>query len=162
MMLRKSCRVGFAALVILLTPHHASAQDRVAGVASVIDGDTIEIHGGRIRLHGIDAPESSQICTRNRRRYRWGQEAAFALDDKIGNRVVTCEHRDTDRYRRMVAVCMAGGVDLGRWLVQQGYALAYRKYSLDYVGDEDAARAAKAGMWAGEFQNPADVRRPPR
>jgi hypothetical protein len=70
--------------------------------------------------------------------------------------VVNYEHRDTDRDGRMVAVCVAGGVDLGRWLVQQGHALAYRKYSLDYVRDEDAARTAKAGLWAGEFQNPAE------
>jgi endonuclease YncB( thermonuclease family) len=142
----------------------AAAADRaaVAGAASVVDGDTIEIHGARIRLHGIDAPESYQICIRGGRRYRCGQEAAFALDDKIGNQVVTCEHRDTDRYRRMVAVCVAGGVDLGRWLVQRGHALAYRKYSLDYVRDEEAAAAARAGMWEGEFQNPAEVRHPRR
>jgi endonuclease YncB( thermonuclease family) len=75
---------------------------------------------------------------------------------------VTCEHRDTDRYGRMVAICTAGGVDLGRWLVQRGHALAYRKYSLDYVRDEEAAAAARTGMWAGEFQNPAEVRHPHR
>jgi endonuclease YncB( thermonuclease family) len=84
--------------------------------------------------------------------------SAFALDDKIGRQVLTCEHRDTDRYGRMVAVCVAGGIDLGRWLMQQGHALAYRKYSLDYVRDEEAAQAAKAGMWAGEFQKSDEYR----
>ena len=150
------------AVLALVLPLPALAIGYVAGAASVIDGDTIAIHSGRIRLHGISAPETSQICMRNQRRYRCGQEAAFALDDKIGSKVVTCEHRDTDRYGRMVAVCVAGGIDLGRWLVQQGHALAYRKYSLDYVRDEDAARVAKAGLWAGEFQNPAEVRQPRR
>jgi endonuclease YncB( thermonuclease family) len=148
--------------LLLGLSHRAIAGEQVAGAASVIDGDTIEIHGARIRLHGIDAPESSQLCTRYRRRYRCGQEAAFALDDKIGRQVVSCERRDTDRYGRMVAVCTAGGVDLSRWLVRQGHALAYRKYSLDYVADEDVARAAKAGIWAGEFQDPAEVRHPRR
>ena len=58
----------------------------------------------------------------------------------------------------MVAVCMVGSIDLGRWLVQEGHALAYRKYALDYVRDEEAAKAAKAGIWAGEFQDPSEFR----
>jgi hypothetical protein len=90
--------------------------------------------------------------------YRCGQEAAFALADKIGPHVVSCERRDTDRYGRTVAVCTAGGVDLIHWMVAQGEAIAYRHYSLAYVPDEDKARAAKLGLWAGEFENPADFR----
>lgn len=78
-----------------------------------------------------------------------GQDAVFSLEDNIGSQVVTCEHRDTERYGRMVAVCMAGGIDLRRWLVQQGHALAYRKYSLDYVTDEDLARGKGRNMGGG-------------
>jgi endonuclease YncB( thermonuclease family) len=107
----------------------------------------------------IDAPESSQWCSRDQIAYRCGQEAAFALADKIGFKTVSCLRRDTDRYGRMVAVCTAGGEDLGGWLVSQGYAIAFRRYSLDYVPTEERAREAKRGLWAGEFERPEDFRR---
>ena len=78
-----------------------SAQDAVAeiaGRASVIDGDTIEIRGERIRLHGIDTPESSQLCDLDGQPYRCGQQAALALADKIGEKTVRCAEKDVDRY----------------------------------------------------------------
>ena len=140
----------------------AVGAETVAGVASIIDGDTIEIHGTRIRLSGIDAPESSQLCTRAGQQYRCGREATFALADLIGRHIVTCTRTDTDRYGRMVATCEADGVDIGHWMVQHGQAIAYRRYSTAYVADEDAARVAKAGIWAGQFQNPAEYRHQPR
>lgn len=134
------------------------ALSKLEGTASVIDGDTIEIHNKRIRLHGIDAPKSAQTCTRNGSAYRCGKDAAFALADKLGHGIVTCHQRDTDRYGRVVAVCTQNGVDLNRWMVRQGHAIAYRKYSTDYIADEGEARAAKLGIWSGEFTNPADFR----
>src|SRR4029453_9677723 len=81
----------------------AAASDPT-GRASVIDGDTIEIHGQRIRLFGIDAPESRQTCEANGQTYRCGQQAALSLADHVGQRTVACEERDTDRYGRIVAV----------------------------------------------------------
>jgi endonuclease YncB( thermonuclease family) len=128
------------------------------GTASVIDGDTLEIHGQRIRLYGIDAPESDQLCKENGQRYRCGQKAAIALSDFIGWRTVSCRQRDTDRYGRIVALCSVSDQDLGTWLVSNGHALAYRKYSLDYVGAERAAAAARIGIWAGEFDAPWEWR----
>ena len=122
-------------------------QPTIAGRASVIDGDTIEIQGTRIRLFGIDAPESGQQCTVAGKASRCGQQAAFVLSDKIGNRPVECRRKDTDRYGRMVAVCAVGGEDLSAWLVSQGWALAYRYYSETYVPHESAASRAKRGMW---------------
>ncbi len=121
--------------------------------------DTIEIHGRRIRLHGIDAPESDQLCTIGGSNYRCGQRAALALADFIGQRTVSCEQRDTDRYDRAVAVCSAGNQDLGAWLVGSGHALAYRRYSTAYVTEEAAAAAAHRGIWAGDFDAPWDWRR---
>lgn len=84
------------------------------GVATVIDGDTLEIHGSRIRLHGIDAPESSQTCReRDGSAWRCGQAAALSLADKIGRTSVLCEHLDTDRYGRVIARCFSNREDLG-------------------------------------------------
>lgn len=86
----------------------------VVGQASVIDGDTLEIHGQRIRLYGIDSPENSQLCLRNEKPWRCGQEAALALSDHIGRAPIACRQTDTDRYGRIVAVCTRGGEDLQR------------------------------------------------
>jgi endonuclease YncB( thermonuclease family) len=136
------------------------ASPDIAGQASVIDGDTIDIHGSRIRFFGIDAPESGQSCTdATGKSYRCGQRAAFALDSKIGAHTVSCDNRDVDRYGRIVAVCLAGGVDLNGWMVQQGWAVAYRRYSSDYVTDEAAAKSAGRGVWAGRFDMPEAWRR---
>lgn len=132
----------------------------IVGIASVIDGDTIEIHGKRIRLHGIDAPESSQTCLDGAgQKWRCGQQAALALQDFLGHRTVTCEERDVDRYGRVVGRCLLGDVDINGWLVTQGLALAYRRYSRDYIAAETAARSAGRGMWAGTFEPPWEWRR---
>jgi endonuclease YncB( thermonuclease family) len=136
----------------------AAASD-LTGRASVIDGDTIEIHGQRIRLFGIDAPESRQTCEADGQTWRCGQQAALALADHIGQHTIACEGRDTDRYGRIVAICWADLEDLNAWLVSQGWALAYRHYSTAYVGEEDAARAAHLGIWRGTFEVPWKWRR---
>ena len=152
-------RLIFALAVASSAVGTAAAQSTVDGIASVIDGDTLNIHGQRIRLHGIDAPESSQFCEKDGKQYRCGQRAALALADKIGRATVRCEQRDIDRYKRIVAVCNLGNVDLNAWMVRQGWAIAYRQYSRDYVGDESAAQAEKAGIWAGRFIKPSRWRR---
>ena len=130
------------------------------GVASVIDGDTIEIHGTRIRLNGIDAPESGQLCQDARgTAWRCGQQAALALSDRIGRRqVVSCQQTDTDRYGRMVADCFAGRENLNRWMVREGWAVAYRQYSTAYVAAEEHARTGQRGIWEGRFDMPWDWR----
>ncbi|WP_217808108.1 thermonuclease family protein [Oceanibacterium hippocampi] len=134
-------------------------QQVIEGRASVIDGDTIDIHGQRIRMHGIDAPESGQTCTLDDKPYRCGQQAALALSDFLGQSVVNCMARDIDRYGRIVASCSSGGTDLGSWMVLQGWALAYRRYSTDYIDEEAQAASKGVGIWRGRFDKPWEWRR---
>jgi endonuclease YncB( thermonuclease family) len=147
------------ALVAAVVAAPQAGRADVVGQATVIDGDTLEIRGQRIRLHGIDAPESGQRCELDGEAYLCGQSAAFALADRIGRRTVTCAPRDVDRYGRIVAVCSAGGEDLNAFMVRRGWALAYRKYSTAYVDEEVAARAEGLGLWRGDFVPPWDWRR---
>ena len=151
--------LAFALLLIFSAIGPTSAEDRIIGVASVVDGDTIEIHGQRIRLFGIDAPESSQLCVRpTGERWRCGQQASFALADRISRATVTCQPRDLDRYGRVVAVCFKGSEDLNRWMVASGWAVAYKRYSLDYVADEAGAHRRQINIWSGGFEMPWDWR----
>lgn len=82
----------------------------------------------------------------------------MALADEVGRATVRCEKRDQDRYRRIVAVCFKDAENLNRWLVAKGWAVAYRRYSRDYVADEAAARASYMNVWSGEFTMPWDWR----
>jgi endonuclease YncB( thermonuclease family) len=131
------------------------------GRPRIIDGDTIELAGKRIRLHGIDAPEAKQTCTKEGKEWLCGQEATWELARLIEEHWVTCQQKDIDRYKRIVAVCyMAEGqIDINGLMVEQGWALAYRKYSEDYVGQEEAARVSQAGIWGGEFMEPWEWRK---
>lgn len=145
--------------VLLMVGQGTAAAPGLVGVGSVIDGDTLEIHDRRVRLVGIDAPESSQLCTDAAGRpYRCGQVAALALADRIGRQTVACAVSGEDRYGRALGSCEAGGVDLNRWLVREGLAVAYRRYATTYVPEEEGARAAGRGLWAGPFALPWDWR----
>lgn len=146
--------------LILAVASTTAAHAEITGRASVIDGDTIEVQGQRIRLWGIDAPESGQTCERDGGPYRCGQAAANALDRYLAGRPVVCRPEDVDRYRRVVACCTVGGADLGAWLVRAGMALRHPDYArLSYVVEEIAARHARRGVWAGSFERPWHWRR---
>jgi endonuclease YncB( thermonuclease family) len=144
-----------------LTRHWRAAPPAVlAGKAWVIDGDTINVSGARIRLEGIDAPEAEQTCA-DARGQPWpcGRTAAHALATYLGGRELTCAPTGFDRYRRVLAVCsLAGGADVNAWLVRQGWALAYG-YAGTYHSEQDEAQAARRGIWAGTFLPPAEWRR---
>ncbi len=130
----------------------------LSGRARTVDGDSLDMNGVRVRLHGIDAPESAQTCIADGRRWRCGQRAASALAERISGRSVSCKEIDRDRYGRVVAMCSVGGKDLNAWLVSEGWALAYRRYSADYVDEEASARTARRGVWRGRFVAPWDWR----
>jgi len=126
----------------------------------VIDGDTLDVQGVRIRLFGIDAPEARQTCDRNGAAWRCGQWSARVLADAVDAGRVTCKAVDIDKYKRTVAICHAGGQDLGQHMVQAGAARAYARYSDRYLGDEATAKANRSGIWAAKMVTPEAYRHP--
>ena len=142
----------FAGLLLFVSSNSVIAD--VVGSARVIDGDTLEISGQRIRIHGIDAPEGRQTCTRGQTIWLCGKKAAKAMIALVRGSEVKCEAIDTDRYGRIVGKCFANGRDVGEALVMDDLALAYRQYSTDYIQVEASAKAARRGLWAGEFVAP--------
>jgi endonuclease YncB( thermonuclease family) len=142
-------------LMLLVASGSANSADLV-GQASIIDGDMLEIHGSRIRLWGIDAPESSQLCRGDDSlQYRCGAKAANDLDAFIAGRPVNCLPISLDRYGRTVATCSVSGADLGDWLVRNGLALDWPQYSKRKY--DDAQREAEQGgrgIWVGSYVEP--------
>nr|WP_245487020.1 thermonuclease family protein [Rhizobium leguminosarum] len=140
----------------------SAGAEQFIGRASVIDGDTIEIAGQRIRLNGIDVPESWQECRDAAGKpYRCGKEAAFALDEFLSkSRPTRCIRRGADRYRRVVADCFReDGRSVNSWLVRQGWALDWRRYSKGaFQHDQAAAKTARLGVWRGAFEVPCEAR----
>jgi endonuclease YncB( thermonuclease family) len=132
------------------------------GRASVVDGDTIEIRGQRVRFNGIDAPESNQQCDDTKgSRYRCGSKAAAALDEFLAaSRPVRCEFSSWDRHGRFVGDCFrADGLNVAAWLVEQGQALDWPKYSNGrYASQQAEAKNARRGIWSGAFQEPWEWR----
>ena len=147
--------IAFLWLIALL-PGMAGAQDNIIGQASVIDGDTLEIRGIRLRLFGIDAPESQQSCRDDDGKlYRCGQKAALALSEFIGAKTVSCAPQTTDRYGRTVAVCSVAGVDMADWLVRGGLAFDWPQYSKGrYTTAQKVAERSGDGMWGGQWVVP--------
>ncbi len=142
----------------LLFPSMAIAD--VTGFARVVDGDTIWIGETKIRLHGIDAPESKQECSDSSGTpYRCGEASTNELKAMIRANPIRCEGTALDKYDRLIATCYAGNLDLNAEMVRRGWALAYRQYSKDYINNEVEAQVAKRGMWAGEFDKPWEWRR---
>jgi endonuclease YncB( thermonuclease family) len=127
----------------------------VSGIARVIDGDTIEINRKRIRLHGIDAPEQKQKCLdANKLEYACGEYATTFLRTKVQSARVSCNVNGVDRYKRLIAVCYIGSENINNWLVRRGWAIAYKRYSKDYVSTERKARIERNGVWKGAFVEP--------
>lgn len=144
----------FIVLGALVVYFDNRAVHEISGAVRVVDGDTLAIGASRVRLQGMDAPEMGQECRRGGVSYDCGQKAREALVAAIDNRPVTCKARRKDRYGRLVAICYRGEIDLGRRMVEEGWALA----SGDYDLTERRARTEGRGIWAGEFERPGDWR----
>jgi endonuclease YncB( thermonuclease family) len=146
------------ALALMLPPSLAFAAD-ITGVPKIREGDSIAIGATRIRLGGIDAPSTDQLCL-NTKGERWtcGVAARDELIKHVGTKSWTCHTRTTDRRGRTVARCDVDGEDIQKWMVSNGWALAFTRFTRDYEADEKTAREAKAGMWQGAFIAPWDWR----
>ena len=125
----------------------------------IVDGDTIHINKIKYRLHGIDAPEIKQLCKIKEKKYKCGIKSKEFLVSLVGSKSVKCNHKDKDRYKRIVGECFAGETNLNKELVRNGWALAYRDYSKDYVIDEEYAQENNLGMWKGTFIRPKKWRK---
>lgn len=136
----------------------AAVERPVYGIAVAGDGDSFRIGETRYRLFGIDAPEFDQTCLRDGRTWACGNASSQQLSKLITGREVRCVPMSTDAYGRVVVKCSVGDTDINRTMVASGLAVAFRRYSTEYVSAEDAARNSRRGLWVGTFQMPSEVR----
>ena len=125
----------------------------------IIDGDTIHLNNEKIRFTGIDTPELKQTCNKNNEIIYCGIQARQLLINKIGKNKVNCVKEGKDQYKRTLAECFVNDLSLSRFLVREGYAFAYRKYSKKFIIDEDFAKKNNMGMWSMNFEYPWDWRK---
>ena len=147
----------FKLLVIFylcLYSFNAFSKEKILGKAIIIDGDTIHIGKNKIRLHGIDAPEYRQTCTIDKEMWNCGVESKIALENFISKKRVNCEIIDVDQYRRFIGICFLENQNINQYMVRNGWAIAYRYYSLKFVKDEEFAKKNKLGIWQGSFIEP--------
>ncbi|WP_244531414.1 thermonuclease family protein [Hyphomicrobium facile] len=136
------------------SPQNEPFPASISGAARPIDGDSLFVGGNEVRLHGIDAPEGRQTCSRNEQIWNCGEEAKRELARAIGGEIVACDVRERDQYGRLLARCTAGGRDINAAMVRAGMAVAFGGYD-----DEEAdARSSRRGVWSGEFEAPQQWR----
>mgnify|MGYP001191265804 CR=1 FL=1 len=162
--------ISICLIFFFLTYNDVKSQEPkiISGIAKVIDGDTIKIEKNKIRLFGIDAPESKQFCQKTwlsisfislNKDYPCGEISTNKLKIKINNKFVICKTINKDRYNRFIAECYKDKININQWMVSNGYALAYRKYSKKYIALENLAKKEKIGLWSGSFDKPWEWRK---
>jgi len=163
-------RISICLIFFFLTYNDVKSEEVkiISGIAKVTDGDTIRIEGKKIRFFGIDAPEKKQQCKKPwltisfisfSKDYPCGQISTDKLKKKINNKLLICKWTNKDRYKRYIAECFKDKTNLNAWMVRNGYAVAYRKYSKKYISNEINAKNEKKGLWQGKFEMPWDFRR---
>ena len=156
--------------LILISSTSVYAEEMI-GLPRIVDGDTVHIGKYKIRLEGIDAPEIKQKCKKESLKfssivgftlykdYNCGEVSKEKLIDKVGVSEIKCIATSKDRYKRYIATCFKGNINLNQWMVKNGFAVAYRKYSKKYMPYEDFAKNNKLGLWQGKFMNPEKWRK---
>ena len=158
-------------IIIFLVILSNSIAEEISGIPKVIDGDTIHINNYKFRLEGIDAPEMRQQCKKESLKisfligftfykdYSCGRVSKEKLITKINTSEIKCISSSKDRYKRYIATCFKGKTNLNQWMVRNGFAIAYRRYSKKYVPDEVFAKENKLGLWQGKFMEPEKWRK---
>ena len=158
-------------LIVTFFLAQTSNSTEIYGIPKIIDGDTVHINNKKIRLEGIDAPEIKQQCKKPflkisaiigfefNKNYSCGVIAKKKLIDKIDNSKIKCISSSKDRYKRFLATCFKDKINLNKWMVRNGNAVAYKRYSKDYVRDEAYAKENKLGVWEGSFMMPEKWRK---
>ena len=164
-MLKK--KFSIVLILLIFMPNFINA-DIIQGKVKVIDGDTVKIKNNKIRLSGIDAPELNQLCSKVflsfsfisfKKKYSCGKISTEKLKRLIKNETILCKVENIDRYKRKLATCYKNKLNINSWLVRNGYALAYIKYSKKYILQEKEAKRDQLGIWQGTFENPWDWRK---
>ena len=158
-------------VIIYLVILSNSIAEEISGIPKVVDGDTIHINNYKFRLEGIDAPEMRQQCKKESLKisfligftfykdYSCGRVSKEKLITKINTSEIKCISSSKDRYKRYIATCFKGKTNLNQWMVRNGFAIAYRRYSKKYVPDEVFAKENKLGLWQGKFMEPEKWRK---
>ena len=157
-------------IIFLILSSNILAQE-IIGIPKIVDGDTVYINNYKIRLEGIDAPEMKQKCKKEKLKissiigytfyedYYCGKHSKENLEAKVKGSNIKCIFFTKDRYKRYLAKCFKGKINLNRWMVRNGHAVAYRRYSKEFIPDEDFAKENKLGLWQGKFLNPEKWRK---
>ena len=158
-------------IIIFFVMLSNSIAEEISGIPKVVDGDTIHINNYKFRLEGIDAPEMRQQCKKESfkisffigltfyKDYSCGRVSKEKLITKIDTTEIKCISSSKDRYKRYIATCYKGKTNLNQWMVRNGFAIAYRRYSKSYVSDEEFAKENKLGLWKGKFMEPEKWRK---
>ena len=158
-------------IITLLVLLSNSIAEEISGIPRVVDGDTVHIDNYKFRLEGIDAPEMRQQCKKESfkisffigltfyKDYSCGRVSKEKLITKIDTTEIKCISSSKDRYKRYIATCFKGKTNLNQWMVRNGFAIAYRRYSKKYVPDEVFAKENKLGLWQGKFMEPEKWRK---
>tara|TARA_B110001450_G_scaffold178235_1_gene166509 strand:- start:6 stop:509 length:504 start_codon:yes stop_codon:yes gene_type:complete len=161
----------FLKFIIIFFLFQISKAEEIYGISKIIDGDTVHIKSKKIRLEGIDAPEIKQKCQKDflkiskifdfnfKKNYSCGVISRMKLIDIIDNSKIKCISSSRDRYKRYLATCYKDKINLNKWMVKNGFAVAYKRYSKDYDRDEDYAKKNKLGIWKGSFIRPEKWRK---
>ena len=144
----------FILFFFLFFNNNILSSELIKGHAKIIDGDTIHIGKYKIRLHGIDAPEIKQKCTIGEKIWNCGIQSKENLIKFISNNIVNCKIIDKDHYNRLISICFVNYKNINQYIVKNGWAIAYRYYSNDYIKEEEIAKKNQSGIWKGKFEEP--------
>ena len=158
-------------IILFLIFFSNTIAEEISGIPKIVDGDTVHINENKFRLEGIDAPEMRQKCKKESLKisfiigftfykdYNCGKVSKEKLKSKILGSEIKCIFTTKDRYKRYIATCFKGNTNLNQWMVRNGFAIAYRRYSKKYVPDEVFAKENKLGLWQGKFMEPEKWRK---